>query len=98
MLDLESLTAINIEQIVTRTDLILLRGRGHSARSRRSFDFSAAAAAAVAVSRAREAVVARDPASPTLIMRAARPTSMLRAALVAASVTWLAVAALCLLL
>lgn len=99
MLDLESLVAINIDQIVTRTDLVLLRARAQGVRSRRSYELDAAAAVAVAVSRARMATAATQAArTRTMLVRIApRVSPLLSVALVAASVTWLAVTALCLL-
>jgi hypothetical protein len=84
MLDLEALTTINIEQIVTRTDLLLLRGRVHGLRSRRSFDFSSAAAAALAVSRARMA--AHQDATKTMFVREPRASALSHIAQVARSV------------
>ena len=74
MYDADAIEAINVDQLVTATDRILLRGRSRRS-SRPAVDLTAAAAAALAESRQRAAtevtVFVRSPAKRPLIRAAA---------------------------
>jgi len=96
MYDLDAIEAINVDQLVTPLDRILLR-KGNVRRTRRSFDMTQQAALAVAASKKRRD---DEAAEKTLYMRAQRSSRVMsRISVVAAAacVTWLSVAAVCLL-
>lgn len=98
MYSLDAIKTINIEQLVTPMDRLLLSsGHVRSAPTRRSFDLSHEAALAVAASQRRQA---RQPAAAekTYVMRAQRGTlQLVDVGYIAAFVVWLFIAALCLL-
>ena len=95
MYDLNAIEAINIDQLVTATDRLLLRAhRMRRLQTRRSFDLSREAALAVAVSKARS----KDDAEKTVYMRAQPITrELFGAAAVVAGTAWLCVTVACLL-
>jgi hypothetical protein len=94
MYDLDAIEAINIEQLVTPLDRLLLR-QGAVRRTRRSFDLAREAELAVAASTKRKTVAA---AQKTMYMRAQRVGSdVVGAAAVVAGVTWLSFTLACLL-
>lgn len=74
MYDADAIEAINVDQVVTATDRILLRGRGRRS-SRPTIDLTAAANDALAASRARAAtevtVFVRKPVKRPLVSAAA---------------------------
>jgi hypothetical protein len=97
MSNLDALRSINIEQLVTPLDRLLLNS-GHVGRAptRRSFDLSREAALAVAASKRRQAT--HDAAEKTYVMRARRGTLAVHdVAYIAGFTAWLFIAALCLL-
>ena len=93
MYDLDAIEAINIDQLVTPLDRILLRG-GNMRRTRRSFDMTHQAALAVERSKKRRDA---DAAEKTLYMRAQRSSHRFGVIAAAACVTWLSVTVACLL-
>ncbi|HSD87227.1 MAG TPA: hypothetical protein VLB44_06920 [Kofleriaceae bacterium] len=97
MHDLDAIKAINIEQLVTPMDRLLLSsGDVGRAPTRRSFDLSHEAALAVAASQRRQAP--HGAAEKTYVMRAQHDTrELVDVAYIAAFVAWLFVAAVCLL-
>ena len=95
MHDVAAIEAINHDQVVTRTDRLLLRARLQTPLvggppSRRSFDFTREAQAALERSRARTAA-----SEPTVHIRMPAASPLLAAAVFA--MTWLATTLVCLL-
>ena len=91
MYDLDAIEAINIDQLVTPLDRLLLR-KGAVRRTRRSLDLAHEAALALAASKRR------DDAEKTVFMRAQRKArGLVGTAAVVAGVTWLSVTLVCLL-
>lgn len=102
MYDLEAIEAINIDQLVTATDRLLLRCKRTIQRpgSRCTIDFSREAAAARAASHARQAELEADTVvDRTVFVRAAprRHDNLLGAAALIAG-AWLGVVCACLLM
>ena len=95
MYDLDAIEAINIDQLATPLDRLLLRNGKVRRTTRRSFDLSHQAALAVEASvKRREAQAAEK----TVFMRAQRaPYRSVRVMALAACATWLSVAVVCLL-
>lgn len=96
MYDLDAIEAINIDQLVTATDRLLLRkGDVRRLESRPSFDLAHDAALAVAASNARAQAAA---AEQTVFVRAATwRRDLVGAGAIVAGVAWLSVALACLL-
>lgn len=98
MYQLDAIEAINVDQLVTATDRLLLRCSRAVQRpgSRSTIDFSREAAAAIAASNARKA--AREQLEETVYMREAprRHRDLIRAAALLAG-AWLGVVCACLL-
>jgi hypothetical protein len=101
MYDLDALEAINIDQLVTATDRLLLRCKRTIQRpgSRETIDFSREAAAALATSAARKAELESDTVVDQTVYVREPPRSHQRLLRVAALVTgaWLGVVCACLL-
>jgi hypothetical protein len=100
MYDLEAIEAINIDQLVTATDRLLLRCKRTIQRpgSRSTIDFSREAAAALAASQARKVELEDTVVEQTVFVRKP-PRSHRNLLSVAALITgaWLGVVCACLL-
>ena len=97
MYELDAIEAINIDQLVTATDRLLLRCTRtiHRPGSRSTIDFSREAAAALAASEKRRAATA--PFEETVHMREPRRHRDVFSAAVLIASAWLGVVCACLL-
>jgi hypothetical protein len=95
MYTLDAIEAINVDQLVTPLDRILLRSGNVRRTTRRSFDLTHQAALAVAASKKRRDDNAGEKTQYMRAQRAGRGAVGVAAALACA--TWLSVAVACLL-
>ena len=98
MYELDAIEAINIEQLVTATDRLLLRCKRTVQRpgSRSTIDFSREAAAALAASEARRSALAHVEETVHMRQMPRRHRDVISAAVLIAS-AWLGVVCACLL-
>ena len=99
MYDLDAIEAINIDQLVTATDRLLLRCKRTIQRpgSRSTVDFSREAAAALAASNARKAELEETICDRTVFVREPRSHQKLLGAAALITGAWLGVVCACLL-